>query len=149
VHLVRKTEESKALNHIEGPAVIISSSGMMTGGRIVHHLRQRLPHERNTIVLGGYMAEGTRGRILQNGSPTLRMFGQEVPIRAAIESIPGLSGHADRSGLYRWLDHLPHAPRKTFITHGEPESSDAMAADLRNQRNWDVVCPELGQSFEL
>ena len=148
VHLVRKTDESKALNKVEGPAIIISSSGMMTGGRIVHHLKQRLPHEKNTIVLGGYMAYGTRGRRIQDGAETIRMHGMEVPVRAAVESVPGLSGHADRSGLLRWSEDLP-APRKTFLTHGEPNSTEALAAELRTSRGWDVLLPELGESHEL
>ena len=148
VHLVRKTDESKALNKVEGPAIIISSSGMMTGGRIVHHLKQRLPHEKNTIVLGGYMAYGTRGRRIQDGAETIRMHGVEVPVRAAVESVPGLSGHADRSGLLRWSEDLP-APQKTFLTHGEPDSAEALAAELRKSRGWDVVLPELGESHEL
>ena len=148
VHLVRKTDESKALNKVEGPAIIISSSGMMTGGRIVHHLKQRLPHEKNTIVLGGYMAYGTRGRRIQDGAETIRMHGMEVPVRAAVESVPGLSGHADRSGLLRWSEDLP-APRKTFLTHGEPDSAEALAAELRKSRGWDVLLPELGESHEL
>lgn len=149
VHLARTTEESKAINRVSGPAVIISSSGMMTGGRIVHHLQQRLPNKKNTVVLGGFMAEGTRGRTLQNGVPTLRMFGRDVPINAAIETIPGLSGHVDRAGLLRWLEPLATPPRQTFLTHGEPESSDALAAELRSRRGWNVVCPTLVQSFEL
>lgn len=149
VHLVRETDASKALNRIQGPAVILSSSGMMVGGRIVHHLRQRLPDPRNTVILGGYMAEGTRGRLLQNGAETLRMFGMDIPVRAAIETVPGLSGHADRTGLLRWLEGLPTPPRRTFLTHGEPESADALAAHLRDAWSWDVVCPELGQSFQL
>src|SRR5690606_28348038 len=96
VTLCSKVEESKALNRLKGPAIIISSSGMMTGGRILHHLKQRLPSPKNTVVLGGYMAMGTRGRLLQDGAPFLRMHGQEIPVRAAVENVPGLSGHADR-----------------------------------------------------
>jgi len=148
VHLVGKTDESKALNKMKGPAIIISSSGMMTGGRIVHHLKQRLPHEENTIVLGGYMAVGTRGRLIQDGAELIRMHGMEVKVRAAVESIPGLSGHADRTGLLRWSRDLP-APRRTFLTHGEPESADALAETLRTDRGWDVRVPELGEVQEL
>jgi metallo-beta-lactamase family protein len=148
VHLVGKTDESKALNKMKGPAIIISSSGMMTGGRIVHHLKQRLPHEENTIVLGGYMAVGTRGRLIQDGAELIRMHGMEVKVRAAVESIPGLSGHADRAGLLRWSRDLP-APRRTFLTHGEPESADALAETLRTDRGWDVRVPELGEVQEL
>ncbi len=148
VFLVRKTDESKALNHVRGPAIIISSSGMMTGGRIVHHLKQRLPNPDNTIVLGGYMAVGTRGRRIQEGAETIRMHGMEIPVRAAVESIPGLSGHADRSGLLRWLEPLSK-PRRTFLTHGEPDSSEALAETLRTSRGWDVHVPDLGESHEL
>jgi metallo-beta-lactamase family protein len=149
VILARTTAESKSINQTKGPAVIISSSGMMTGGRILHHLRQRLPDARNTIVIGGYQAPGTRGRLLQDGAKFLRMFGFEIPVRAAIETVPGLSGHADRSGLLRWLDHLPAAPRRTFLTHGEPQSSKALAEELQKTKQWDVHCPFLGEKIEL
>jgi metallo-beta-lactamase family protein len=149
VILARSTAESKAINQASGPAVIISSSGMMTGGRIVHHLRQRLPNPNNTIVLGGYMAAGTRGRLIQDGARFIRMFGQDVAVRAAVEAVPGLSGHADRSDLLHWLDQLPTAPRHTFLTHGEPPAADALAAELRTLRHWSVSCPELGERAEL
>ncbi|MCA9232090.1 MAG: MBL fold metallo-hydrolase, partial [Planctomycetales bacterium] len=124
VHLCRTADESKALNHLKGPAIIISSSGMMTGGRILHHLKQRLPNPENTIVLGGYMAVGTRGRQIQDGAETIRMHGMDVPINAAVEGVPGLSGHADRKDLLRWLRPLPD-PRRVFLTHGEPDSAEA------------------------
>jgi metallo-beta-lactamase family protein len=148
VHLCRSVEESKALNHVTGPAVIISSSGMMDAGRIVHHLKYRLPNARNTIVLGGFMAVGTRGRLLQDGAESLRMHGQEVQVRAAIEKVPGLSGHADRSGLLRWLEPLA-APKQVFLVHGEPKSAEALGATLRNERDWNVTIPDLGESHEL
>ena len=148
VHLCRSTDESKALNHVKGPAIIISSSGMMTGGRIIHHLKSRLPNPDNTIVLGGYQAVGTRGRLIQDGRESIRMHGQEIPVRAAVEKVPGLSGHADRSGLLRWLGDLPD-PNRVFLTHGEPDSAAALAEELRNSRNWDVEVPDLGDSCEL
>lgn len=148
VHLCRSVDESKALNHVEGPAVIISSSGMMTAGRILHHMKKRLPDKRTTIILGGYMAAGTRGRTLQEGAETLRIHGQDIPVKAAIEKVPGLSGHADRSELLRWLKDLP-TPKKTFLTHGEPDSSAALAETLRQDRGWEVALPELGESCEL
>ena len=148
VHLVRSPDESKALNKLDGPAIIIASSGMMTGGRIVHHLKKRLPDDDTTVVLGGYMAQGTRGRHIQEGKKFIRMHGMEVPVNAAIESVPGLSGHADRSGLLRWSQDLP-APKKTFLTHGEPDSSEALAEELSSSRGWDVVVPDLGDSHEL
>lgn len=148
IFLCRKVEESKALNRLSGPAIVIASSGMMTGGRIVHHLKQRLPDPKNTVVLSGYMAAGTRGRSLQDGTETLRMHGQEIPVRAAIEKIPGLSGHADRSGLLRWLESLPD-PKRVFLTHGELESSESLALELRTSRGWDVHIPVLGEAQEL
>jgi metallo-beta-lactamase family protein len=148
VRLCRTTEESKAVNSIAGPAVIISSSGMMTGGRILHHLKQRLPSGRNTIVLGGFMAAGTRGRSLADGAKWIRMHGQDVPVRAAIESIPGLSGHADRSGLLRWLSPVGSLKR-VMLVHGEPAAADALAETLRSERGWNVDTPALGDSVEL
>lgn len=148
VYYCRKTEESKALNRHAGPAMIISSSGMMTGGRILHHLKQRLPDKRNTVIVGGFQAIGTRGRMLQDGVKFLKIHGEEVPVRAAIETIPGLSGHADRSGLLRWLKPLP-SPRRVFLTHGEVDSAQALRDELTNSRGWDVRIPAMGESQEL
>jgi metallo-beta-lactamase family protein len=148
VFMCRKTEESKALNRHPGPAMIISSSGMMTGGRILHHLKQRLPDKRNTVIVGGYQAIGTRGRMLQDGVKFLKIHGEEVPVRATVETIPGLSGHADRSGLLRWLKPLP-SPRRVFLTHGEVDSAQALAAELASSRGWDVRIPAMGETQEL
>ncbi|NOY40246.1 MAG: MBL fold metallo-hydrolase [Planctomycetes bacterium] len=148
VHLCRSTDESKALNRLKGPAIIISSSGMMTGGRIVHHLKRRLPHAENTVVLGGYMARGTRGRRMQEGAETIRMHGIDVPVRAAVEMVSGLSGHADRSDLLRWLQPISN-PKQVFLTHGESDSADALAEELRTTRNWKVRVPDLGETHEL
>jgi metallo-beta-lactamase family protein len=148
VHLCRSVDESKALNHVTGPAVILSSSGMMDAGRIVHHLKYRLPNATNTVVLGGFMAVGTRGRLLQEGAKYLKMHGQHVPVRAAIEKIPGLSGHADRSGLLRWLEPLT-PPKQTFLVHGEPDSAESLAKALRTTHGWSVTIPDLGESHEL
>ena len=148
VHLCRSADESKALNNLTGGAIIIASSGMMTGGRIIHHLKKRLSDPATTIVMGGYQAVGTRGRRLEEGAETLRMHGRDIPVRAAIEKVPGLSGHADRSGLLRWLGDLP-APKQTFLTHGEPDSAAALAETLQNERGWKVVTPDLGERFDL
>jgi metallo-beta-lactamase family protein len=148
VFMCRKTEESKALNRHAGPAMIISSSGMMTGGRILHHLKQRLPDKRNTVIVGGFQAIGTRGRMLQDGAKSLKIHGEEVPVRAAIETIPGLSGHADRSGLLRWLKPLPN-PKRVFLTHGEIDSAQALRDELISSRGWDVRIPAMGESQEL
>jgi metallo-beta-lactamase family protein len=149
VILARSAAESKAINRTAGPAVIIASSGMMTGGRIVHHLKQRMPDPRNTIIIGGYQAVCTRGRLIEDRAPFVRMFGQDVPLRAAVEKIPGLSGHADRSDLLKWLGQLPHAPKQTFLTHGEPVAADALAEELRTTRGWNVATPGIGEKVQL
>jgi metallo-beta-lactamase family protein len=147
-HFTRSVDESKALNRLDGPGIIISSSGMMEGGRILHHLKRRLPDERNTIVLGGYMAAGTRGRSLQNGAEFIRIHGHDVRVRAAIEQVSGLSGHADRGELLRWLGALD-APRRVFLTHGEAEPAHAFAGELRDRRGWSCHVPQLGETHEL
>jgi metallo-beta-lactamase family protein len=148
VHLTRSVDESRQINSVEGPAFIISSSGMMVGGRILHHLKQRLPDPKNTILLGGFMAAGTRGRRLQEGAATLRIHGRDVPVRAAKATLSGLSGHADRSELLRWLAPLA-PPRRVFLTHGEKQSALALAQELRSKRGWNIEVPRLGQRVEL
>ena len=148
VHLARTAEESKRINEIDGGAVIIASSGMMTGGRILHHLKRRLPDPKNTIVLGGYQAAGTRGRALKEGARTLRIYGRDIPVRAHVAEISAISGHAGRSELLRWLQPL-EPPRRTFITHGELTGANALARTLRETRGWDVVVPKMEQGFDL
>jgi metallo-beta-lactamase family protein len=148
LHLARTVDESKRINQVQSGAVIIASSGMMTGGRILHHLQQRLPHEKNTILLGGYMAEGTRGRALQDGARWLRVFGHDVPVRATVRAISSLSGHAGHKELLRWTEPLA-APRRTFLTHGEKESALALADELHRTRGWDTHVPHLGEAVEL
>jgi len=148
VHLVRSSNDSKKLNAVRGPAVIISSSGMMTGGRILFHLRQRLPHPENTVLIGGYMAAGTRGRQLQDGNSTIRIHKRDVEVRAAIDSVSGLSGHAGQSELLRWMSGLPK-PKLTFLTHGEPESASVLAGLMRDQFGYRTIIPKMDESFEL
>lgn len=148
VHIMRTVDESRRINSVQGPAVIIASNGMMTGGRILHHMKQRLPDARNTIVLGGYMAPGTRGRDILEGRDRIRIHGQDVPVRAQRASISAISGHADRSELLRWLSKLP-PPKRTFLTHGELSAANALAETLRTERQWDVVIPQQGAEFPL
>ncbi|HWB10645.1 MAG TPA: MBL fold metallo-hydrolase [Pirellulales bacterium] len=148
VHLARTVDESRRINSVEGPAVIISSSGMMVGGRILHHLRQRLPDARNTIVLGGFMAAGTRGRQLQEGKKAIRIHGGLVPVRAVIAQVSALSGHAGHCELLRWLEPLA-PPRRTFLTHGEPEGARALAAELHDKRGWRTYVPRMYERFVL
>ena len=140
VHLARSTANSKEINAVRGPAVIIASSGMMTGGRILHHLQQRLPHEENTILIGGFMAEGTRGRALQDGARWLRIFGRDVPVRAAVREMSTLSGHAGHSELLRWLEPLS-PPHRVFLTHGEKPSATALADELAPNAAGTPTCP--------
>jgi metallo-beta-lactamase family protein len=149
VHLHRTVHESKQLNALDGPRVIIASSGMMTGGRILHHLVRRLPDHNNLVLLTGYQAVGTRGRALQDGAASLRMHGQEVPVRAEVMTVEGLSSHADRGELLRWVGSADRPPRRIFVVHGEPESAAHFAARLRGATGAEVAVPELGESFEL
>lgn len=149
VHLCRSAEESKRINDVNRPAVIIASSGMMVGGRILHHMRQRLPEPRNTILLGGFMAEGTRGRQLQNGAKYLRIHGRDVPVRAQVREMSSLSGHAGRGELLRWLSAIHVAPQRVFLTHGEKEGAVALADELRTSRGWNTHVPRLGETAPL
>ena len=146
---IGKVDESKRLNASEGPAVIISASGMATGGRILHHLRHRLPDPRNTVLFVGYQAAGTRGRRLLSGEPEVKIFGQMVPVRARIESVSSLSAHADVDELTIWASSAGEKPSTVFVTHGEPESSRALAAHFAERFGWNCVIPEFGETVEL
>jgi metallo-beta-lactamase family protein len=151
VHLHRTVHESKMLNKREGPMVIISSSGMMTGGRILHHLTRRLGHPENLILLVGYQAAGTRGRALQEGAQTLRIHGQEWPVICRHLMIDGLSSHADRHEILRWIGSSPTAPAKVFVVHGEPDQSSKLAVRVRAKlgKRSRVAIPTLGQSVQI
>lgn len=142
-------DDSKKINNVDGPAIIISASGMAAGGRILHHLQNRLPDARNTVLLIGYQAEGTRGRSLQDGKPTLRMFGGEVPINAHVERIEGFSGHADYEELLAWFLGFNRVPERTFLVHGEEGSAEAFAQRIRKTMKWDVTIPREGDSVIL
>jgi metallo-beta-lactamase family protein len=148
VKLARTAGESRQINSMHKPCVIISSSGMMEGGRILHHLKQRLPNPNNTVVLGGFMAEGTRGRLLADGAKFLKLHGENVPVRAHVAPMSALSGHAGHDELMRWLAPLA-TPKQVFITHGEIEGAKALAADLTAKRGWKCVIPKMGEGFTL
>jgi metallo-beta-lactamase family protein len=137
--LARSPDESRALNALTGPVMIISASGMVTGGRVLHHLRLRLPDPRTTVLLVGYQAAGTRGRRLQEGERTLRIFGEDVPVRATIEVVHGLSAHADVDGLMRWLRTAGRPPRRVFVVHGEPGPAQALAHRISGDLGWPVT----------
>ncbi len=137
-HFARTPTESKAINQVKGPVIIISSSGMATGGRILHHLEKRLPDPWTTVLLVGFQAAGTRGRLLQEGVRFLRMYGQEIPVRARVETIDGLSAHADQGDLLRWLSGFKKPPRQTFVVHGEPKQAEGLARVIAGKLGWNV-----------
>ncbi|MGE0641649.1 MAG: MBL fold metallo-hydrolase RNA specificity domain-containing protein [Thermoanaerobaculia bacterium] len=126
----RTVAESKALNDRKEPAVIVAASGMATGGRVVHHLAQKLPDPKSTVVFVGYQAAGTRGRALLSGAQTVSIHGRPVAVRAEIAQIPGMSAHADRDELLRWCRALPHTPQRIFLNHGEDPERKALAAAI-------------------
>jgi metallo-beta-lactamase family protein len=148
VHFHRSRAESEALNTLKGPAVIISSSGMLSGGRILHHCRIRLPKAENTLLITGYQAQGTLGRALLDGARTVRIHKGEVAVLAEIASLKGLSGHADAGEMLRWLSEVK-APRRIFVTHGEREAAEALAARLARERGFAAHVPEMGEEVEL
>lgn len=141
--------ESKALNDAVGARVIISSSGMLTGGRVLHHALRILPDPNATIVFVGFQAAGTAGRRVMDGEPEVKIMGQRLPVRCRIERIGGFSAHADWKEVLRWLEGLPSAPRLAFTTHGEPEASQAMAKRITERFGWRVEVPSYGQTVEL
>lgn len=145
---IRTVEESKELNRRSGPFIVISASGMLTGGRVLHHVASFGPDPRNAIVLSGFQAGGTRGAALVGGERSLRIFGQEVPIRAEVVQIEGLSGHADANELMAWLGDAP-APEMTYVTHGEPDSADALRFRIDHERGWNVRVPEHLERIDL
>jgi metallo-beta-lactamase family protein len=142
-------EESKRLNDERGSRIIISASGMMTGGRVMHHALRILPDERATVVFVGYQAAGTTGRRILDGDAEVKIMKQFVPVRCHVERIGGLSAHADWKEVLRWLEGMPSAPRRSFTTHGEPEAAAAMAAHIRDRYGWRVDAPDYGDRVEL
>jgi metallo-beta-lactamase family protein len=135
-HLTRSVEESKAINNVKTSCIIISASGMISGGRVLHHLALRLPDARNAVILAGFQAEGTRGRALQEGAKSLRLYGQDVAVGAEIVEMGQFSAHAGKSELLRWLTALPAAPKQTYLTHGEPVAAQALQAAIQQKFQW-------------
>ena len=148
-HFVRDVEESKLLNSRPGPAVIISASGMCNGGRILHHLKWRLPDKRNVVLFVGYQAVGTRGRLLLEGAKRIRIHGEDIAVRARIMQAHALSAHADRDELLHWLSGFSRPPRHTFIVHGEPGGSSALQEHIRRRFEWEVTAPKIGEFHEI
>jgi metallo-beta-lactamase family protein len=148
VTYTRSKPESQALNALQGPVIIISASGMATGGRILHHFNQRLGDPRTTVLLAGFQAPGTRGRALKEGARSLHIFGREVSVRAHIESIDALSAHADRTELLQWVAGMKQRPGKIYLVHGEPDAAAALAQALRRKRLKAEVATD-GQTVSL
>ncbi|MFM8534206.1 MAG: MBL fold metallo-hydrolase RNA specificity domain-containing protein [Acidimicrobiia bacterium] len=146
---INSARESKALVENDHPAVVIASSGMASGGRVVHHLFAGLPDPRNTVLFVGFQAAGTRGRLLIEGDQHVKMFGQSVPVHARIEKINGMSSHADAGEIIRWLRTFSRPPKTTYLVHGEPVAQDALKARIVKELGWTVEIPTHGQRVNL
>ena len=149
VHIVRDRVESQALNARRGPLVLVSASGMLSGGRILHHLKHRLPDATTTLLFVGFQAAGSLGRRILDGAREVRIHGESVAVRADVRQVPALSAHADQDGLVEWVDAIAKPPRTVFLVHGEPGPREALAAALRSRYGWTVALPDEGQSVEL
>lgn len=143
------SDESKEIDHNRVPSVIVSASGMATGGRVLHHLRTFGPDPRSTILFTGFQAGGTRGAALVAGARTIRIFGDEIPIRARVANLDMLSAHADADEILDWLRHCERAPQQTFITHGEPEAADALRQRIERELHWNCAVPAYRDEADL
>jgi metallo-beta-lactamase family protein len=148
VHEARTPTDSRALNDLSYPSIIISASGMATGGRVLHHLARRLPSERDAVLLVGFQAAGTRGCSLAEGAETIRIHGRDVPVRAEVAKVDAFSVHADADELVGWLGAGPR-PRQTYVVHGEPDASHALQKRLYGELDWHAVVPAFGERFDL
>jgi metallo-beta-lactamase family protein len=148
-HLTRSVEESKAINNVKTPCIIISASGMVSGGRVLHHLAQRLPDARNAVILAGFQAVGTRGRAVLDGAKMLNLFGQQVPVCAEIVEMGQFSAHAGKSELLRWLTAFPAPPKQTYLTHGEPEAAQALQTSIQEKFKWKAAVARYLDTVEL
>ena len=147
--IVSSVEESKRLNDLRMPAVIVSASGMASGGRVLHHLKAFAPDRRNTVLFAGFQAAGTRGAAMVAGAQTIKIHGQYVPIRAEVASLDAMSAHADRDELLAWVGALPAPPQRVFVTHGEPVAADALRQAIEERHRWPCTVPEYRETVEL
>ena len=147
--VVETPDESRALNTRHGPMVIVAASGMATGGRVLHHLKAFAPDRRNTILFAGYQAGGTRGARIEGGAASIRIFGEDVPVRAEVASLDDLSAHADGRELVDWMRSFRQPPRRTFITHGEPAAADAMRLRIEHDLHWQCHMPYYLEQVDL
>jgi metallo-beta-lactamase family protein len=147
--LCRTPEQSKGINELREPCVIMATSGMCTAGRIKHHLRHNISRPQSTILFVGYQGRHTLGRRILDGEPEVRIHGRIFRVAAQVAQLHGLSGHADRSALLRWLGHLKTPPRRVFLTHGEQEASLRLAERIDKQMGWPVAAPQYREVVEL
>lgn len=147
--MTRTPDESRAIARQHGPKVILSASGMATGGRVLHHLAWALGDHRNMVILAGYQAPGTRGASLAQGVKSLRMHGQDVPVRAEVVQLQAASAHADAGQLMAWLRALPHPPQRVFVVHGDPEAADQLRRRIGCEMNWPATTPEHGATWPV
>jgi metallo-beta-lactamase family protein len=149
VHMTRSVEESKKINAVKSPCIILSASGMATGGRVVHHLIHRLPDRRNLIMLVGYQADGTTGRALLNGARSVRLHGEQIAVRAEVVDLPQFSAHADRNEMERWLGNFQAPPKRMFLVHGEPAGAEALQSTLEKKFHWPVSIADYREAVDL
>jgi metallo-beta-lactamase family protein len=149
VHAVRDAAESERLNVPRYPCIVVSASGMASGGRVVHHLRHQLPDPRNTVVLTGYQAVGTRGRQLLDGAHEIKVHGRYVPVRAEVVDVPNFSVHADADEEIAWLSRAPRPPRTAYVVHGEPPAVAGFARRIRDELGWCAVAPRFAETVRL
>jgi len=149
LHELRTVEESKRLNDPDRPCVILSASGMATGGRVLHHLAGLLPGAENTVVLAGFQAVGTRGRALLDGAHAVKIHGRYVPVKAEVVEIQTFSAHADGNGILEWLGRAERKPDVCFVVHGEEASSEAMRQRIARELGWNAVVPQLGERVRV
>ena len=146
---IASPQESKELTASRMPAIVISSSGMATGGRVLHHLKAALPDPRNTVLLVGFQAVGTRGRQLADGAPAVKIHGQNIPVHARVEKIDSMSAHADSVEILHWLGGFTSAPRMTFLVHGEPVAMEALQVAIKAKLGWNTTLPKHEETVEL
>jgi metallo-beta-lactamase family protein len=149
LRMIRKAQESRQLNTERGPMLVIAGSGMATGGRIVHHLLHHLGDPSTIVLFTGYQAEGTLGRRILEGAPSVRLLGQEVEVRARVDKLNALSAHADQAEIMGWLQRFKAPPKRTFIVHGEPPAQAALRDKIVSELGWNVVIPRWKESFDL
>jgi metallo-beta-lactamase family protein len=149
LHYTQSVEDSKRLNDLKGPAIIISASGMASGGRVLHHLANRLPDPSTVVLFTGYQAEETLGRQLMQGANPVHIFGQPIKVNARIQSLASYSAHADQHEIMEWLGRVPKPPKRIFLTHGEDGPRTVLKGVIQEKLKWDVHLPRLNEMVDL